>query len=253
MSIAADPAGPADSPPARLSPLERTARIFARPSAAWDDLKERGQWLFPFLVTLVLWVALQGLAFDHVTVPMMLDQWSTAVANGRMEPAQAQQMEQFFTGNPAARWIVLTQQAIFWPIAALFQALIMWFGAGFVLGTRFKFRQAFDVTLWSGLVKIPQLLLFFVLAFQRQSFQGVHLGLGMLVPEPETPNKLLTGLTTFLDFLGPFEVWWGIVVILGVSALTGAPRRNVAWVLVSLYLAFGVLFAAANAFFNPGA
>lgn len=251
MSVVAEPAGPAESPP-RLSPIERTIRIFAKPSAAWDDLKERGQWWFPLLLGLVLWVVLQGVAFDHVTVPMMLDQWSNAVANGRMEPEQAQRMEQFFTENPAARWIVLAQQTIVWPIAVLFQALIVWFGAGFVLGTRFKFRQALDVTTWSGLIKIPQLILFFVLAFQRQTFQGVHLGLGMLVPEAETPGKLQVGLTAFLDFVGPFEVWWGIVLILGVSALTGAPRRNVAWVLVSLYLAFGVLFAAANAFFNPG-
>jgi len=30
-------------------------------------------------------------------------------------------------------------------------------------------------------------------------------------------------------------------------------RRNVAWVLVMLYLALGVFFAAVNALFNPGA
>ena len=252
MTVVAEPAGPA-AQPARLSPLERTVRIFARPATAWDDLRDRGQWLFPFLVGLVLWVGLQALAFDPVTVPMMLDQWETAVANGRMEPAQAQQMEQFFTTNPVARWVVLGQQAIVYPILALLQTLIVWFGAGFVLGTKFRFRQAFDVMCWSGMVKIPQLILFFVLAFQRQSFQGVHLGLGVLVPEAETPSRLQTGLTAFLDFLGPFEAWWGYVAILGVSTLTGAPRRNVAWVLIALYLAFGVFIAAVSAFFNPGA
>ena len=199
--------------PARLSPFERSRRIFARPPAAWDDLKDRGQWLFPLLLGLGIWLLLQGLAFDTVTVPMMLDQWSTMVANGRMDATQAQHMEQFFTGNPAARWIVLAQQAIVWPIILLLQALVIWFGAGFVLGTRFRFRQAFDVVCWSGLVKIPELLLFFLMAWRRGTFEGVHLGLGVLVPEAETPSKLQLGLTTFLDFLGPFEAWWAAVEI----------------------------------------
>ena len=75
----------------------------------------------------------------------------------------------------------------------------------------------------------------------------------MLVPEPETPNKLITGLTVFLDAFSPFAAWFLVVVILGTAALSGASRRNVAWVLVMLYLALGAFFAAVNALFIPGA
>lgn len=250
MSVVAEPAGPAESPP-RLSPIERTIRIFARPSAAWDDLRDRGQWWFPLLVGLVLFVTFQAVSFDSVTMPMMRQQWEQAVSQGRMDPAQVDVAERSMSG-PVARVVMHAFQAISWPLILLFQALILWFGAGFVLGTSLRFRQAFDVICWSTLVKIPELILFFVLAIQRGTIQGVHLGLGVLVPESETPNKLLIGLTTFLDSLGPFTVWWAVVVILGVGVLTGAPRRNLAWVLVSLYLAFVVLISAASAFFNPG-
>jgi hypothetical protein len=249
----AEPLEPAPAPAARLSPIVRAGRIFARPAAAWDDLAEHGQWLWPLLAGLALWVGLQALSYQHVTVPMMLDAWSDAVANGRMEQAQMDQMSGFFTGNPAAMWIVLAQQAIVWPVLSLLTALVVWFGAGFVLGTKFRFRQAFDVVCWAGIVKWPSLLLFFALAWQKQSFKGVHLGLGALIPEGDTPNKLRTGLTTFLDFIGPFEAWWVVVAVIGVAALSKAPRRNVAWVLVALYLAFGAFLAAVNALFNPGA
>src|SRR5262245_51026496 len=109
MTVVAEPAGPASPSPARLSPFQRTARIFARPATAWDDLKERGQWAFPLLVGLIVWVGLQAAAFDSVTVPMMQEQWANAVADGRMEAAQAQQAEQFMTSS-IARWIVLAQQ-----------------------------------------------------------------------------------------------------------------------------------------------
>lgn len=251
MTVVAEPAGPAESPQ-RLSPIQRTIRIFAKPSAAWDDLKERGQWWFPLLVGLVLFVGLQVYSFESVSLPMMRQQWDQAVSQGRMEPAQVDAAERSMT-QPVTRVVVHAFQAISWPVILLFQALVLWFGAGFVLGTSLKFRQAFDVICWSTLVKVPELILFFVLAIQRGSIQGVHLGLGVLVPESETPNKLLIGLTTFLDSLGPFTVWWAVVVILGVGVLTGAPRRNLAWVLVSLYLALVVLISAASAFFSPGA
>jgi hypothetical protein len=240
------------SPPVRLSPIARAVRVFARPATAWDDLVERGQWLPPLLASLVLWAGLQALCFDHVTVPMMQDAWNDAVSAGRMEQAQMDKMVAFFSG-PTARWIVVGQQAIFWPILTLLVALVVWFGGGFVLGTKLRYRQALDVVCWSGLVSWPAIVLTFALAWQRQTFKGIHLGLGALIPEGETPDKLRTGITMFLDFFAPFEAWRIAVAVIGVAVLTGAPRRNVAWVLVALYLAFGAFLAAVNALFNPGA
>jgi hypothetical protein len=248
----AEPTVPVLSPPVRLSPIARAVRVFARPATAWDDLVERGQWLPPLLASLVLWAGLQALCFDHVTVPMMQDAWNDAVSAGRMEQAQMDKMVAFFTG-PTARWIVVGQQAISWPILTLLVALVVWFGGGFVLGTKLRYRQALDVVCWSGLVSWPAIVLTFALAWQRQTFKGIHLGLGALIPEGETPDKLRTGITMFLDFFAPFEAWRIAVAVIGVAALTGAPRRNVAWVLVALYLAFGAFLAAVNALFNPGA
>jgi hypothetical protein len=213
---------------------------------------ERGQWLPPLLASLVLWAGLQALCFDHVTVPMMQDAWNDAVSAGRMEQAQMDKMVAFFTG-PTARWIVVGQQAISWPILTLLVALVVWFGGGFVLGTKLRYRQALDVVCWSGLVSWPAIVLTFALAWQRQTFKGIHLGLGALIPEGETPDKLRTGITMFLDFFAPFEAWRIAIAVIGVAVLSGAPRRNVAWVLVALYLAFGAFLAAVNALFNPGA
>ena len=248
----AEPTVPVPSPQVRLTPIARAGRIFARPTAAWDDLVERGQWLPPLLASLVLWVGLQALCFDHVLVPMMQDGWNDAVSAGRMDQAQMDQMVRFFSG-PTARWIVLAQQAVFWPILSLLVALVVWFGGGFVLGTKLRYRQALDVVCWSGVVTWPAIVLTFALAWQKQTFKGIHLGLGALIPEGETPDKLRTGITMFLDFFAPFEAWRIAVAVIGVAALTGAPRRNVAWVLVALYLAFGAFLAAVNALFNPGA
>lgn len=248
---AADPTTSAPAAP-RLSPWSRMGKMFTDPAHAWEGLRERSAWGFPLLLGLVLWLALQALAYDRVTLPMMLDQWSEAVASGRMEAAQEQEISRFFSESPLARWITLGQQAIAWPVFALFQALVLWFGIGFVLGTKLRFGSAMDVVCWSGLVRIPQTILFFALAFQRESFIGVHLGLGVLVPEGDAPSKLQSGLRGFLDLFGPFEAWWLFVAVLGAVALSGAPRKSVAWVVVALYLALGAFFAAVGAFLGPG-
>lgn len=239
-------------PPA-LSPLSRMVRIFTRPADAWTGLETRAQWWIPLLVSVVVWVTLHYVVYDHVTVPMMLEQWNEMVANGRMDAAQVERMSAFFADNPSARWLMVAQQAIVWPVIAFLTALVVWFGGGFVLGTRFRYRHALEVVSWTGLVKLPALLLTFALAWQRESFQGVHLGLGILIPEGDPPTKLQMGLSTFLDSIGPFDAWWIVVGVIGVAALSGAPRRNVAWVLVALYLALGAFFAAVAALFSPGA
>ena len=165
--------------PSRLSPAARMVRIFVRPAEAWEGLREQGQWLFPLVLGLAVWLGLQAAAYDRVTLPMIFDQWSEAVANGQMEPAQEANLTKFFTESPAARWIVLGQQVIVWPILLLIQALVVWFATGFVLGSSMRFRQSLDVVCWAGLIKIPALILFFTLALSRQTFKGVHLGLGI--------------------------------------------------------------------------
>lgn len=252
MSIV-EPHEPVSIAPPRLSPFTRAARIIVRPAAAWADLAERGQVWPPLLVGMALLVGLMALSFQHTMLPTMLDEWSNAVASGRMEQSAMDQMAAVFTDKPGAMWYVIVPQAAFYLLFTLLTALVVWFGAGFVLGTKFRYSQAMNVVCWAGIVRWPALFLTFALAWQRQTFKGVHLGLGALLPEADSPSKLQVGLSTFLDALGPFEAWWVAVVVIGVAALSGAPRRNVAWVLVALYLAFGAFIAAVKAFFIPGA
>jgi len=126
-------------------------------------------------------------------------------------------------------------------------------GIGFVLGVPFRFRLALEATSWASLITIPTQLLVFGLAWSRETMRGVHVGFGLLLPEPDTPSKVLTGLGFFLDSIGPLSIWYVIVLVIGASALSGAPRRSVAWVVGGLYLGFVLLFSALGAVFAPAA
>jgi hypothetical protein len=132
-------------------------------------------------------------------------------------------------------------------------ALVLWFGVSFLMGAQLKYRLALEVVAWSSLVGIPGQLISYALAWYRQTFRGIHLGFGILLPDSEAPSRLMTGLGTFLDALGPLLLWHLTVAILGASALSGAPRKSTAWVLGGLYLVLAVFSAALAAMFSRNA
>jgi hypothetical protein len=241
-------------PPAAapLSPLARAIRMFASPARAWGGLEEKGQWWFPLVVTLVVEIGLSALTYHRALLPDMFTRWDQAVANGQMQPAQLDNLRKFFSESWIAIATTLGSILVAVPIVMLLQALVVWFGAGFVLGSRFRFSHGFTVVAWAGLVHLPASFVRYGYGWVQESFESLHLGLGVLIPEPDTPTKLHTGLSVFLDAISPFTAWYLAVVVLGTAALSGAQRRNVAWVLVTLYLAFVAFSAAVAALFSPG-
>ena len=241
------PAAAADGRPS-LGLLARTVAIFVRPAAAWSGLESRAQWWFPMVVTLLLTIAGSVALHQRALVPMMADAWDKQVAAGAMTPERADQMERFFA-SPMGMVASIAPSVIILPIIQLAIALVIWFGVGFVLGTRFRYRLALEVAAWSGLVGIPRQLVAYGLAWSKQSFKGIHDGFGVLLPEVETPSRVMIGVGSFLDAIGPLAVWYVIIGILGAAALSGAPRKSVAWVLGGLYLAIAAFSSALAAMF----
>lgn len=240
---------PAPAPPSLIG---RAIAIFTRPTRAWDGLRERSQWWFPMLILVLVSAVSTWFLHERAIAPMVLNQMEQQVADGQMPREQFERMEAFFNSN-TGRLVSVAQQMIIIPVIVLLTALVVWFGIGFVLGAPFRFRLALEATAWASLITIPTQLLVFGLAWSRETMRGVHVGFGLLLPEPDTPSKVLTGLGFFLDSIGPLSIWYVIVLVIGASALSGAPRRSVAWVVGGLYLGFVLLFSALGAVFAPAA
>lgn len=235
-----------------LSPLARAVAIFTRPTQAWSGLETRAQWWFPMIVVALFTVAGNVLVYHRAVLPMMLDQWDRQVQNGTMSAKQLQDMEQFMSG-PMGTVVSAAPVVIIVPAMMLLVGLVIWFGAGFVLGRPFRYRHALEVAAWSSLVSIPGQILGLVLAWIHESVRGIHTGFGVLIPDADPPSKLLTGLAAFLDGLGPLALWSVAVAIIGASVLSGAPRKQVAWVLGGLYIALLALFSALGALLGQAA
>jgi hypothetical protein len=243
-------ASPAEVGPS-LSVWQRAVAVFARPTAAWSGLESHSQWWFPLIVMLLLSAAFAAALHQRALMPMLSETWEQAVTDGRMTAAQVDKMEAFM-GGPIGMAVTVGQQAIALPIILLVSALGVWFGVGFVLGRKFRYRLAFETVAWSSLVTIPAQLLGGALAWSRETMRGLHTGFGILLPESDSPSKLMTGLGFFLDAIGPLSIWYLVVLIIGAAAVSGAPRKSVAWVLGGLYLAVMIFFAVLGAMFNRG-
>jgi Yip1-like protein len=226
-----------------LSPVQRLVAIYAKPTSAWGGLTARGQWWFPMLVMLVVAAAFSAALHQRAMLPMIMESWDQAVADGKMTAEQVDKMAAFM-GGPAGMAITIVQQAIALPIIYLLTALVVWFGVGFVLGTKFRFRLAFEAVAWASLVLIPGQLLTGALAWSKQTMKGLHTGFGILLPDADPPSKLIAGLGFFLDAIGPLSIWYLAVLIIGAATLSGAKRKSVAWVVGGLYVALMACFAA---------
>jgi hypothetical protein len=233
-AIPAD-AGVAAPATRNLSVIERSIAVFVRPTQAWGGLHERAQWWFPLILMAIVSAGTTALLYHRALVPMLTESWEQQVANGQMQAEQLDQIERFFN-SPAGLGFSIGQQVVILPILIFVIALAVWFGVGFVLGTGLKYRLALEVACWSFLIRLPETILITVLAWFRGTMRGVHVGFGVLVPDAETPTRLNTVLGVLLDAVGPFSIWYVIVGIIGAAALSGAPRRSVAWTLGVLYL-----------------
>lgn len=235
-----------------MSPWERAAAIFTKPASAWSGLRDRAQWFWPVILIVLVNVSAVAIMYDRVIVPAQLERIDQQIESGQLPPESAERIEAQMT-SPAAKFMGIGAQLIVLPLMYLLMAAVAWFGCGFVLGTKFRYRHALEVVSWAGLINLPAMALTYVLAWSKGSFEGVHLGLAALLPESDAPSKLMVALRIFLDQIGPFQIWYVIVAVLGAAALSGAARKNVAWVLVSLYLALVLFFSAVGAVFAPGA
>jgi hypothetical protein len=253
METMTQPVTAPPEPEPSLSIWGRSVAMFARPTRAWAGLERSGQWWFPLVVCALISMIGTGLTYQRAIVPTQLAQIDRKVESGDI-PQDALDRIEAQMASPMAVAISVASVAVVVPLINLAFAVIPWLAAGFMLGRRFRYRDAFVVTAWAGLVGIPAQILTSVLAWTNESMTNLHVGFGVLLPAGDPPSKLMVGLGTFLDHgIGPFALWSVAVLALGTAALSGAPRRSAILVLGGLWLVVIAIMSVLAAVFAPGA
>lgn len=243
----------ASSDEPRMSIWARSVAMFARPTAAWTGLERRGQWWFPVVLCILVSVLGTALTYQRAFVPTILAQFDRQVESEQLTQAAADQLAEQMSG-PGGMVMNLGSIVVGLPLITLAFALLPWLAAAFMLGRRFRYRDAFVVTAWAGLVSLPAQILTSVLAWTSESMTNLHTGFGVLLPVEDPPSKLMVGLGMFLDQgIGPLAIWYLAVLALGTAALSGAPRRSVILVLGGVWLVVIAILSVLSAIFAPGA
>jgi hypothetical protein len=247
------PQSPAPEFTPALSLGARTIAVFARPARAWAGLERRGQWWFPLLLSVLVSVGGTLLTYQRAIVPTQREQFERQVEAGKIPPEAMARVEEQLA-SPIARGATLGSIVVAVPLMTCLFALLPWICAGFMLGRPFRYREAFAVTAWSGLVAIPGQLLTYLLAWLNETMSGLHTGFGVLLPVEDPPSKLLVGLGTFLDQgIGPLALWYVVVVALGAAALTGGDRRRVLLTVGAVWLVVLAIVSIVAGLLAPGA
>src|SRR5882672_5827679 len=187
MSATLQPETP-PTPSAERSPglLERVGLIFVRPTHAWSGLRERAQWWFPLLIIALVSSVTLVAVYERCYLPMMTEGLERQVAEGQMSQKAFDDTQAFFAG-PAGKAINVGFQFLGVFLITFFTGLVVWLGGGFILGRPFSFRLGLEVASWSGLITMPGFLLTSALAYLRGvTVREVHVGFGILVPDPDT-------------------------------------------------------------------
>lgn len=248
MSLQPDAPAPAEPVPSLFG---RALAVFVRPENAWRGLEQRPQWWFPMLVCAAVQCAVMLPLYERAYLPMYYEQLDAQIASGAIDPAAADKAQQVMESGVMGP-VVAGTAGLMSALTTFGMALLVWVGVGFILGARFRYRMALEVTAWSGLVWLPQSLAFFALAWSQETMKGIHFGLAAFLPEADPPSKGHAMLAVLLDAVGPFNVWFLVVAVLGCAALSGAPRRNLAWVLGGLAAALAVVLALVTGWTTPG-
>ena len=233
------------------SPLERIGLLFTHPGAAWEGLETRAQWWMPFLGVLVLTVGLVLVTYHNALLPTILERYDGMVADGKISSEQVDKMSAFFD-SPGGMAMIIGQQAVAASALYFLFAAVVMFGVSFLLGGRLRYRHALETVCWSGLISLPETLGTFVWAAFQHGFRGIHFSFAVLLPESDTPSRLQTGLAVLLDAVGPFRIWYLVVLIIGAARLGGVSRRSAAWTLGTLYVLIALIGAVIASTFAPG-
>lgn len=234
-----------------LSQIQRVVDTFVAPSKTFQDIQRSANWLLPYLIGVVVTLAL------GFTIQQKVG-WTQTYQNMlKQSPATQQALEQLPPDQQAKRITLATDvtKYIFWltPAVALIMALV---AAGVLLGTinfgfggRAKFGQMMAVWMfatlpWSiqGLLGIASTWFVDPEAFNLKNFVGTNLGYWM---PPDWP-KALIALGTALDAT---TIWALILLTIGCSIIGKVKRGQAAaavwgwWVIIVALKVVGAKFS----------
>jgi hypothetical protein len=211
--------------------------IYFAPSRVFSVLKEKPQWITPFIIILVVVAATAAVTVTLTRETIIARQEEMFEQRG-MTDEQIEQAKQF-TSGPAILISSILSGVIFTALLLLIFAVVTNLFIP-LFGGESGFKKVFSVICFSALVMVPAAILkLIMIAMTKSPF--VTTSLALAVPSMAKTSFLYQLLAGF-DF---FALWEMILVAMGISITNSVVKKNayilvfVIWI-VSIFVSIGL-------------
>ncbi|MGH7491544.1 MAG: Yip1 family protein [bacterium] len=182
--------------------INRIIGIFTSPRATMDDIVARPSWLVPLVITVIA-VGISSYLLKELIVDQALEEMAR---DGKVTQEQM---------DAAVPWIeksVLILPLIFMPIMSLLLAGVFMFVGNVILGGEARFKTAFSVICWSGIILLLSSIVNIPLMLSRGDMASPT-SLAFLAGDDKGSPMFF--LFSQLDL---FYFWWVAIMGIGFAA-----------------------------------
>ncbi len=229
--MAEEPSPPAPAAPGPDSALGRLVGAFVSPARTFGAIARKPSWLVPLL----LWTSLSFLIGQLVVTRMDLRKTIRDSAEQRGQTMTEEQIERAVEQSRKVSWIFETIPVVIPALISVIVAGAVWMACQ-AFGWELKFRQSYGVTIHAFLPGIVLSVVLLAMLWRRDSIDPQTVG-DLL---PTNPGVLVSAKTakalhSVLSSLDLMSFWTMGLLVLGLSAATGAPRGRMAGLVLGLW------------------
>jgi hypothetical protein len=190
--------------------------IYYQPDKVFEGMKDQPRWLIPLIVSVVFTLMVTAIILPTIIMP----EQAAKIAGNPDIPAEQVEAIQARMSGPIPLIAGLASNLILMPAGLLLIGLIFWWIFS-MLGHKADFKQMFTAAVYSSLIGIPGAILKVPLMFLKETAK-VSTSLGLMLPA-EMEEGFLVRLLNHIDF---FTLWMLVVMAIGFSVFSGAPRKK---------------------------
>jgi len=219
------------SAPGPDSAFGRLVGVFVSPVRTFAAIAKKPTWLVPLL----LWTTLSFLVGQLVVTRMDLRKAIQDSAEQRGQAMTDAQLEKAVEQSRKMSWLFELFPVFVPVLLSVIVAGVYWMACQ-AFGWELKFRQSYGVTIHAFVPGIVMSIVLLAMLWNRQTIDPQTVGDVL----PTNPGVLVSAksakaLHSLLSSLDVMSLWTMALLVLGLSAATGAPRGRMAALVLSLW------------------
>lgn len=226
--------------------LKDITGIYYQPEKVFEGMKGKPRWLVPLIVSIVFTLIVTAIILPTIVMPEQAAIISERMANNPDVPAEQIEAIQERMSGPIPIIAGLVSNMIMIPVGLLLIGLIFWWIFS-MMGHKAQFKEMFTTAVFASLIGIPGALVKVPLMFIKGTAK-VSTSLGLILPA-EMEEGFLMRLMNHIDL---FTIWMLVVMVIGFSIFSGAPRKKSYWIVFASWIVLILILSGIGGIFKFG-